>query len=536
MTVLKISLFVVLTLVFNSLFAQSEILNHEKSVLSNSNPALDNSYHSPETLVQLNNYDVKFYKLDITVSNSSAAISGSVTVLAEVQSSPLDTFVIELINTILENETYMVVDSVLINEENKQFSHANELIKVPVNPALATGSHFTVQIYYHGKGEANSASGYMGIECRAAFNRYYSSTHSEPYSSKIWWPCKQVLTDKADSIYVFITTNSYNKAGSNGLLTNIVTLPDNKVRYEWKSYYPIAYYLVFYAVGPYIENITYAQLSDTGDSILVQSYLQPSSPYLPDQMKAIEKTKDLIQLFSGFFGPYPFRDEKYGYCATTSPYGAMEHQTMTTMGYRAFDTTAVLIYGYYYTYYTAHELGHSWFGNSVTCATWQDIWINEGFASYCEYLALEFLESKNSADIWMSKTQNNVLTQPGGSVYISSEYLTLRDRIFDTRLSYDKGSVLIHMIRFELQNDSLFFQVLKNFQNKFKYSVATGLDFKSVLEETSGMDFTDFFSQWYFGEGYPTYDITWGQHADTLIINSVQTTSASVTPLFKIPF
>jgi aminopeptidase N len=240
-----------------------------------------------------------------------------------------------------------------------------------------------------------------------------------------------------------------------------------------------------------------------------------------------------MQLFSNFFGDYPFKNEKYGYCVTPNPWGAMEHQTMTTTGYEALDTTAAFIVGYYYFWYSAHELGHSWFGDNVTCATWQDIWINEGFAGYSEYLALQYLESQDRADFWMSDAHSKTLSEPGGSVYIPDEFSNDEDRIFDYRLTYKKGAAIVHMIRFELDNDSLFFQTLKNFQNQFQYNVASALDFKDVLEQTTGKNFDDFFTQWYFGEGYPIYNINWTQMNDTLLINSTQTTSTSVTPLFK---
>jgi aminopeptidase N len=407
------------------------------------------------------------------------------------------------------------------------------LIKVPLNPSLPIGSDFTAQIFYYGNGQSSVASGYNGISNGTSFNSSITYTYSEPFWSRIWWPCKQALGDKADSIHFYITTESDCKAGSNGLLKSVIPLPYNKVRYEWESNYPIDYYLVSFAVGQYIEHISYATIESLSDSILIQSYLIQDCPYLSTQLTAIEITKDYMQLFSNFFGDYPFKNEKYGYCVTPNPWGAMEHQTMTTTGYEALDTTAAFIVGYYYFWYSAHELGHSWFGDNVTCATWQDIWINEGFAGYSEYLALQYLESQDRADFWMSDAHSKTLSEPGGSVYIPDEFSNDEDRIFDYRLTYKKGAAIVHMIRFELDNDSLFFQTLKNFQNQFQYNVASGLDFKDVLEQTTGKNFDDFFTQWYFGEGYPIYNINWTQMNDTLLINSTQTTSTSVTPLFK---
>jgi hypothetical protein len=136
----------------------------------------------------------------------------------------------------------------------------------------------------------------------------------------------------------------------------------------------------------------------------------------------------------------------------------------------------------------------------------------------------------------MNATHNNVLLQPNGSVYVPPEDLDDIGRIFNGRLSYDKGAAIIHMIRFELNNDSIFFAILDEFQTQYTDSTATGDDFKAVVEDLSGMDFTDFFNQWYYGEGYPIYSIVWNQTPEGLNMNVTQTASyPSVTPFFKMP-
>jgi len=514
------------------LFAQSKFINPEKISRKSLSRYPDEHRYSLRTMDQLNRYDVKFYSINLEVSKSSTEIQGNGTVYAEVQNSPLDTFVVELIDSLTE-VTYMIVDSVIVNGQVHSFTHNNHLIKVPIDPPLPVGSFINAVIYYYGDGQASATSFYCGISTGTAFNSSVTCTYSEPYWARIWWPCKQFLSDKSDSIQISITTDSDCKVGSNGILESIVPLPGEKVRYEWKSNYPIDYYLVSFAVGDYIENITYAPIEETNDSILIQSLLFENSPYLAMNLVAIEKTKNYLQLYTTLYGDYPFKNEKYGYCLDVNPWGAMEHQTMSTIGYQSLDTTAALLFVYYYIWYSAHELGHSWFGDNVTCATWQDIWINEGFANYSEYLASQNLESQNRANYWMNDAHTKILSEPGGSVYIPDELIYDEERIFDYRLTYKKGAAIIHMIRFEVGNDSLFFLTLRNFQNEFTGSVATGLDFKDVLETTTGQDFTDFFNQWYFGEGYPIYNINWTQINDTLKIHSIQTASTSITPLFK---
>jgi len=185
-------------------------------------------------------------------------------------------------------------------------------------------------------------------------------------------------------------------------------------------------------------------------------------------------------------------------------------------------------------YLVAHELGHSWFGNYVTCATWQDIWINEGFATYAGYLATENL-GPEYADEERAYRFGRAMREPDGTVYVPAEDADDPSRIFSSNLSYSKGMALVHMIRFELQDDEVFFRTLRNFISRYANDVATGLDFKEVLEETSGMDFTDFFDQWYFGAGYPIYEVAWEQQDQTVTLQSIQTTSSTLTTLFKMP-
>ncbi len=463
---------------------------------------------------ELNKYDVKSYILDVEVDNQSTQIAGNGIVVSKVVSDELSEFYLELAN-------HLFIDSVRIGSELVVFTHENDLLIIPLQSIPGIGTLLEVQVYYHGivpqggffTGMTNGEDG--------NWNQKVTWTLSEPYAAKDWFPCKQDLLDKADSVKVSITTKEGLKAGSNGLLKSVESLPGQKVKYNWETFYPTAYYLISISVADYMDYSIYAHPEGHDDSILIQNYIYNSPGYLTQKYQEINETAELIELYSELFTMYPFESEKYGHCVAPMG-GGMEHQTMTTLSS--------------FTYYlVAHELGHQWFGDNVTCATWQDIWINEGFASYTEYLAMQMLRSQEEADTWMGEAQRYAKQKPQGSVYIPFEELNNVNRIFDYRLSYKKGASIIHMLRFELNNDSLFFNTLKEFQTKYTDSVATGLDFRELIEEQSGMDFTAFFDQWYFGQGYPFYNITWRQSNDTLVIESTQTTSSSQTPLFKMP-
>ena len=460
----------------------------------------------------LDNYDVKFYKIEVDVTNTSKTInSGIGTMYAQVVNNPLNTILLELINS-------LTVDSVLVNGVNKTFTHANDEITINLSPSIALGDFFTTKVHYHG---TSSGSG-IGNGNSFSWGAQITWTLSESYHAKDWFPCKQVLSDKADSVQVFITCPNTLKAGSNGLLTNIVPIAGNKLRYEWKSNYPINYYLPSFSVSDYQEYNIYAHPAGIPDSILIQNYLYSNSGYLPYFKAEIDNTPLFIELLSEKYGMYPFKNEKYGHCVAPIG-GGMEHQTMTTLS--SFNFELII-----------HELGHQWFGDNVTCSNWQDIWINEGFATYTYYIGLQNLQTQANADQEMLSEHNDIKNTPGGSVYVPLSQIFDENRIFDYRLTYEKGAAIIHSMRFILNNDSLFYSVLQNFQQTYKDSVATGDDFKNMISSMSGIDFTDYFAQWYYGEGYPTYNIVWQQQSDTVSFTvNQQTSMPSITPFFKLP-
>lgn len=462
----------------------------------------------------LDDYDVSFYWLDIEVSNTSTFVSGNVSINAKAVVL-LDTFAFELI-------TEQTIDQIFVEGiEYTSWSRDGDNVLVPVIP-IAAGTGFTAQIYYHGQ-PPTSSDFFSGVTTAYAnaWDVNVTWTLSEPFAAKEWFPVKQDLEDKADSVWVFLTTDAENMATSQGLLSNTVTV-GNKKRYEWKSSYPIAYYLISFAVSEYQQYNLYAHPSTLeGDSILIENYVYDSPGCLENYKNGIDETPSMIDLFSDLYTLYPFWKEKYG--QTLAEFGGgMEHQTNTTLG------------GFWFGL-VAHELGHMWFGDNVTCATWSDIWINEGYATYSNYLAEEFIHSWESADGFMVGRQMSAMELPGGSVYIPEDeiYPGNERRIFDGRLSYNKGAAIIHTLRHEIQDDDLFFEVMKTFQTDFTDSTATGEDFRRIAEELTGMDFETFFEQWYYGEGYPKYDLSYYMLFGSFHLVSTQTTSSVSTPFFQ---
>ena len=459
-------------------------------------------------------YDVKFYFLDIEVTGASTYITGEVTIKAQTLVADFDTIAFELLAS-------MNIDGVEVNGSPVTYYRVGDESFAVLSTPLAEGDIFDITISYHGT--PDSGGFFSGVSHSiSTWGDPVTWTLSEPFNARDWWPTKQVLEDKADSSWVFLTTPLDEMAGSEGVLTNITPIGSDKHRFEWKSQYPIDYYLISFAVSNYQEYNVYAHPAEmNGDSVLIQNYIYNHTSCLSQYKDGIDETADFIDLFSDKYYLYPFHEEKYGHCLTEIG-GGMEHQTMTTLGGFGFDLVS-------------HELGHMWFGDHITCATWSDIWVNEGFATYSTYLARQYIQGQSAADAFMGSIHNDVMSNPGGSTYIptSEIYYGNEWRIFNWRLTYAKGAAIIHMLRFEVNDDDAFFAGLHHYQDVYSMSTATGADFRDAFEESTGMDFTDFFDQWYYGQGYPTYSIVYEQDGDQLHFLSTQTTSSSATPLFK---
>ena len=227
-----------------------------------------------------------------------------------------------------------------------------------------------------------------------------------------------------------------------------------------------------------------------------------------------------MRALTKFFGEYPFIKEKYGHTQWHWP-GGMEHQTNSFM----VNTSPNI---------SAHELGHQWFGDKVTCRSWAHIWLNEGFATYSTAIFLE--DQFPSFYIpYMRSALNNIVSSPGGSVYVPDTNDV--NRIFSNRLSYNKGSYVVHMLRWVL-GDSLFKKGIQQFLNdpQLAYGTALTADLQQHLEQVSGKNLTTFFQKWVYGEGYANYNAVWRQNNNNwATVDLTQTTSHASVSFYDMP-
>ena len=410
--------------------------------------------------------------------------------------------------------TNMQVDSVIYHGEILGFTHdSDDRLVIALPDEIPSQELDSITIYYQGAPQTGQG-----------FGSFVTSTHndipvlwtlSEPYGSKEWWPCKQDLYDKTDSIDILVRTPEPYQVASIGVLQSVTETPEGSI-HHWKSRYPITAYLVAIAVTEYEVFSDFVPYP--GGEIEVLNYV-----YAENLNDALNQSGDIVgmmQLFNELAGLYPFHEEKYGH-ANFGFGGGMEHQTMSFM----------FNFGYGL---MAHELAHQWFGDKITCGSWQDIWLNEGFATYFEGLTREAFFSEDIWYNWKKSKRNSVISQPDGSVYVTDT--TDIYRIFNGRLSYNKAAYLLHMLRWQLGDDA-FFEAIYNYATdpELAYGYARTSDLIFHLEQVSGQDLAPFFDQWFYGEGYPTYHITWSQFNGQVSGVLTQTGSApQSTSLFTI--
>lgn len=450
-------------------------------------------------------YDLKYHRFNWVINPSVNFISGDVTSYFTVIQNNLSHIDFSL-------KSNMTVDSVKYHGANIAFTHNNDEIIINGFSPLSAGTFDSVTVYYHGSPQATTG-----------FISFVASTHgnaepamwtlSEPYGAYEWWPCKNDLSDKIDSIDVFVTHPNGYHAASNGILVSEAVGTNTTA--HWKHRYPIAAYLIAVAVSNY--SIFTSNFTLSTGSLPMLSYVYPENLSTAQSMTPL--LEGVMRFYDSIIAPYPYMTEKYGH-AEFGWGGGMEHQTMSFMGGFGFELMA-------------HELLHQWYGDAVTCGSWQDIWLNEGFATYYTALNYEQFSSNYYWPIWKENSVDYVTSSPGGSVFV---YDTSNiNNVFSSRLCYYKAAYLLHMLRWVVGDDN-FFEGNRNYFNTYKFQYAKSSDYIAQMEAQSGMDLSEFFNNWLYKEGYPSYNITISPiTGDSLSIIINQTQSHSSVSFFKMP-
>ena len=434
------------------------------------------------------NYDISYHRLYWEVDPTKAQIKGEVTTYFTALSD-MNQIVFDLADN-------MQVSSIIQRGQSLNYKQNNEELVIDLPLTQNKSKLDSLTVFYSGN-PVSSGFGSFEINTHGSSNTPVLWTLSEPYGAKGWWPCKQDLIDKIDSVDIKIKHPAQYKAASNGLLMSEKAEGLSTITH-WRHKYPIPAYLIAIAVtnySVYKENAPELPFD-------IVNYVYPEGLNTAKNSTAI--TPDIMVLFNDLFEMYPFSKEKYGH-AQFGWGGGMEHTTMTFMG----GWSRGLI---------AHELAHQWFGNKITCGSWEDIWLNEGFATYLDGLVYENFNGQALFSQWRKSVVNSVTSIASGSTFVTDT--TSVSRIFNSRLTYRKGAMILHMLRYKIGDDN-FFTAVKNYlaDPTLAFSYAKTKDLQRHLEATSLIDLDEFFADWFYGEGYPEYDLVWSQNDSDQIIH-----------------
>lgn len=456
-----------------------------------------------------NDYNLTYERLRLQLNPNRYYIEGDVFFKFTVRDSALSEFRLDMSDSLM-------VDSILYHGQAALFQGPqSNLLRINFLSPLAPLATDSLQIFYHGPPHHAPDQASFTIDTIDGHRVLF--TLSEPYGAKDWMPCKQGLQDKIDSIDYFLTCADTLRTASNGLLKERTFHTNHTVTEHWQTRYPTATYLMAVACAPYIEYKEYSIRNQ--DSLLIQNFVYPGFDTI-----APAKTAQLIpvlQKFEDLLGHYPFKKEKYGHAQFNWP-GGMEHQTQSFV--KNFGQGLL-----------AHELAHQWFGDLVTCGSWQDIWLNESFATYCTVIADEMVWNPQRAIDWRFLTTDRLRKVNDGSV--NCDDTTSIERIFSRDFTYNKGAFVLYQLRYQM-GDSAFFKAIRSYlydtANTYNFSRTSSL--KKHLKRYCNLNIDHYFDIWQTQATLPDYKIYFWQDFDyTIHIKTWQQTHNDTIDYYPLP-
>lgn len=384
----------------------------------------------------------------------------------------------------------MNIDSIIINNAAATYSYNDTILRINLFSPLNNSDSVFIGVFYNGHPQQD-ASGWGGFyfSAGAAFNMGVGFDAVPHNLGKVWYPCVDEFTDKSTYEF-FITTASNKKAYCNGYLNNQTTNANGTITWHWKMNNKIPTYLSSIAVGSYvswIRNINGIPI-EIAAAVADTSAVAVTMQHLPTAITA----------FSNAYGPYPFN--KVGYTLVNFGSGAMEHATNIHIG-QAFMTT-----GLAYETLWAHELSHMWWGDNVTCTTAEDMWLNEGFASFNEAFFTQAQYGDSLYKNWIRTNHRKVLQ----FAHINDgSYLTMNNIPQNYTYGYhvyQKGADVVHTLR-NYMGDSLFFEGCRDYHANRAYGNASSIDLRDELTTSAGISMNRFFDDWILTPGFPHFSI-----------------------------
>lgn len=435
------------------------------------------------------NNDVTFYQLHIKPDASKKTLSGHVsihfTAVAGMEQMQLD----------LQAE--MVIESITMDGQNLGYERRLNSFFVRFNTPLKKGEQKVMTIKFAGKPHAAKRPPWEGglVWKKDKNKNPWIGVACENDKKGMWWPCKEHIADEPDSVHISIETPGGLMAVSNGKLLSVETSGQNKV-YTWGTSYSINPYNITFYVGDF-KKLTLpcprCTIDSTENYVLSYNYEKARAHF--------RQTAPIIKFYEETFGPYPWPND--GFKLVESPYEGMEHQSAIAYGngYKnTFQNTDYII---------LHEAAHEWWGNSISVGDFADVWIHEGFATYCEALFVEKIYGHTAMEdyvSWQGISVKNKLPVVGPR---DVGYWDYKDGD-----PYNKGSVMLHSLRNTLQDDDLFMKILRTFYQQNARSMVNTQMFIEHVNRMTGKDYGWFFKQYLYRAQIPVLEVCFKKNSD----------------------
>lgn len=471
------------------------------------------------------NIDVKHHNVYWRINpDSTKYIRGTVTTKFLTKASNVSTITFDLNKTSFNNTGLVVKYHGATVSKTFPASGNVNLLTITLPTPLANNVLDSVTISYRGVPPAASGEA-LGYQKTSFNGSNYIYTLSESYEDKDWWPCKADMQDKIESMDITVSTPSAFKVATQGKLFKTV-VSGTSTKYTYRHQYPVASYLVSICVAKFTEfNRTPVTIGTTSVPVIYQLFNRSSYTSI---LNALDFCKLELQLFTSKFGDYPFKNEKFGVYEFGFA-GGMEHQTnigLSSGGLTSWSTIA-------------HEVAHQWFGDAVTCKTWNSLWLNEGFASYMEVLAAEQIPSLGQSALSRRSSMKSSARTTTVPVYIAN--VSNSNTVWtgaNTTAVYDRGGMIVSMLR-AVSGDAKFYEATRNYiaDPNLAYQSANTDNLRQHFETAlGGANLSGFFTDFVNGVGTPSYAVEWNNVGTSLTLKLTQTRSAnSNVTYFRMP-
>ncbi len=426
-------------------------------------------------------FDVKRYELWMTPDPVNKKINGR---------SEITSYALSDIDTLqLDLDERLALSEVRVEGQPVRFYRKYSAVFIIAGRTIKKNQRFRVEGSFSGKPLTAAKPPWKGglVWKQDKNDKPWTAVACESEGASLWWFCKDVTNDEADTTLLHYTCNKSLVMVGNGSLLSVANNGQDRI-YSWQVSKPINTYDITFYLGDFVL-IEDSFKSISGNWVPIRHYALRQN-----EMRArvhFKSAKKILSVYENCFGAFPWQQD--GYRLVESPYEGMEHQSAIAYGngYRLDDTGD--------DYIILHETAHEWWGNAVSATDLGDVWLQEGFATFSEYLYMAYTHHADPErymfQYWLAIGNKRPVSNPYNL------------RFFDYRDGdvYTKGAYALLSLKYLIHDDTLFMKIIRTFyeRNKLKPGGSNTKDLESVISELTGKDYTWFFNQYFHSRKVP---------------------------------